>query len=44
MTPFGWGSIGSLRGWTISEPAPRPPSFSNAADAFSIGTNPRQLS
>ena len=44
MTPFGWGSIGSLRVWTISAPAPRTPSFCNAADTFSIGNNPRQLS
>lgn len=34
--------------WRISAPAPRAlarsPSFSNAGDAFAVGTNPRQLS
>lgn len=44
MTPLAWCSIGSRRRWTISEPAPRTPSFSNDADTLAIGTNPRQLS
>ena len=34
--------------WRISAPVPRAsarsPSFSNAGDAFAVGTNPRQLS
>lgn len=38
--------LSAVLAWRISAPrAPaRTPSFSNAADAFSIGTNPRQLS